>query len=332
MSPFQRKNSWCVLLRHSIREFWSCKRATCECVAQEVSSLSHWKGGHLGHTAGISTGSECWAAAVPCQEWMNCHPISNDLLMGEAASAESSACLACSARICVSGSGLGSAVGAGGRQQLGLKACLWELGRRWRTGVGVLGWDTGPVSTGTPSSASAAANCESALCGWWYAGPCVCTCTLTAFQWVLCFYRSQFQDEKVPTLREAVVESMHHNLTIYFDVKGHANQVLLTAGWHLPSHLVYVLCWSQTGPCGTVPSLTWASPGLLHVSPKVVLGSCSLKLAQGLCKCCTQLTALLWNRAKGIPCCAEGGQSLTFSLQPGICNLHYWRQIQMIHH
>ncbi|OWK61923.1 Glycerophosphodiester phosphodiesterase 1 [Lonchura striata] len=38
--------------------------------------------------------------------------------------------------------------------------------------------------------------------------------------------RSQFQDEKVPTLREAVVESMHHNLTIYFDVKGHANQAV----------------------------------------------------------------------------------------------------------
>lgn len=54
-------------------------------------------------------------------------------------------------------------------------------------------------------------------------------CAHTAFQGVLCFYRSQFQDEKVPTLREAVVESMHHNLTIYFDVKGHANQVLLTA-------------------------------------------------------------------------------------------------------
>ncbi|KFP71175.1 Glycerophosphodiester phosphodiesterase 1, partial [Acanthisitta chloris] len=38
--------------------------------------------------------------------------------------------------------------------------------------------------------------------------------------------RNKFQDEKVPTLREAVVESMHHNLTIYFDVKGHANQAV----------------------------------------------------------------------------------------------------------
>ncbi|XP_068002943.1 glycerophosphodiester phosphodiesterase 1 isoform X2 [Melanerpes formicivorus] len=37
---------------------------------------------------------------------------------------------------------------------------------------------------------------------------------------------SKFQGEKVPTLREAVVESMQHNLTIYFDVKGHANQAV----------------------------------------------------------------------------------------------------------
>ncbi|XP_064009935.1 glycerophosphodiester phosphodiesterase 1 [Pogoniulus pusillus] len=37
---------------------------------------------------------------------------------------------------------------------------------------------------------------------------------------------SKFQGEKVPTLREAVVESLQHNLTIYFDVKGHANQAV----------------------------------------------------------------------------------------------------------
>ncbi|XP_053936744.1 glycerophosphodiester phosphodiesterase 1 [Cuculus canorus] len=36
----------------------------------------------------------------------------------------------------------------------------------------------------------------------------------------------KFQGEKVPTLREAVVESMRHNLTIYFDVKGHASQAV----------------------------------------------------------------------------------------------------------
>ncbi|XP_028914455.1 glycerophosphodiester phosphodiesterase 1 [Ornithorhynchus anatinus] len=36
-------------------------------------------------------------------------------------------------------------------------------------------------------------------------------------------FRNKFPDEKIPTLREAVVESLNHNLTIYFDVKGHAN-------------------------------------------------------------------------------------------------------------
>ncbi|XP_039246211.1 glycerophosphodiester phosphodiesterase 1 [Pipra filicauda] len=38
--------------------------------------------------------------------------------------------------------------------------------------------------------------------------------------------RSKFPGEKVPTLREGVVESMRHNLTIYFDVKGHADQAV----------------------------------------------------------------------------------------------------------
>lgn len=37
--------------------------------------------------------------------------------------------------------------------------------------------------------------------------------------------RNDFPNEKIPTLREGVVESLNQNLTIYFDVKGHANQV-----------------------------------------------------------------------------------------------------------
>ncbi|KAM4656575.1 glycerophosphodiester phosphodiesterase 1 isoform 2-T5 [Amazona ochrocephala] len=55
--------------------------------------------------------------------------------------------------------------------------------------------------------------------------------------------RSKFQGEKVPTLREAVVESMQHNLIIYFDVKGHANQMrqadrnVVTALTHRPWQL-----------------------------------------------------------------------------------------------
>ncbi|XP_006146650.1 glycerophosphodiester phosphodiesterase 1 isoform X2 [Tupaia chinensis] len=35
--------------------------------------------------------------------------------------------------------------------------------------------------------------------------------------------RNDFPDEKIPTLREAVAECLAHNLTIFFDVKGHAN-------------------------------------------------------------------------------------------------------------
>ncbi|KAM9598693.1 glycerophosphodiester phosphodiesterase 1 isoform 2-T2 [Morphnus guianensis] len=55
--------------------------------------------------------------------------------------------------------------------------------------------------------------------------------------------RNKFQGEKVPTLREAVVESMHRNLIIYFDVKGHASQMrqadrnVVTALTHRPWHL-----------------------------------------------------------------------------------------------
>ncbi|XP_068278824.1 glycerophosphodiester phosphodiesterase 1 isoform X2 [Nyctibius grandis] len=57
---------------------------------------------------------------------------------------------------------------------------------------------------------------------------------------------SEFQGEKVPTLREGVVESMHHNLIIYFDVKGHANQMrqadrnVVTALTHRPWHLSHL--------------------------------------------------------------------------------------------
>lgn len=38
-------------------------------------------------------------------------------------------------------------------------------------------------------------------------------------------YRNDFPDEKIPTLREAVAECLTHKLTIFFDVKGHANMV-----------------------------------------------------------------------------------------------------------
>lgn len=35
--------------------------------------------------------------------------------------------------------------------------------------------------------------------------------------------RNDFPDEKIPTLREAVIECLHNNLTVFFDVKGHAD-------------------------------------------------------------------------------------------------------------
>ena len=37
--------------------------------------------------------------------------------------------------------------------------------------------------------------------------------------------RNDFPNEKIPTLREAVAECLNHNLTIFFDVKGHAYKV-----------------------------------------------------------------------------------------------------------
>ncbi|XP_005007564.1 glycerophosphodiester phosphodiesterase 1 isoform X2 [Cavia porcellus] len=52
--------------------------------------------------------------------------------------------------------------------------------------------------------------------------------------------RNDFPDEKIPTLREAVTECLSHNLTIFFDVKGHANmmrqidQDVITALTHRP--------------------------------------------------------------------------------------------------
>nr|XP_056722376.1 glycerophosphodiester phosphodiesterase 1 isoform X2 [Euleptes europaea] len=52
--------------------------------------------------------------------------------------------------------------------------------------------------------------------------------------------RKDYRGEKIPTLREAVLESMHYDLIIYFDVKGHADQMrqadrnVVTALTHRP--------------------------------------------------------------------------------------------------
>ncbi|XP_033022579.1 glycerophosphodiester phosphodiesterase 1 isoform X2 [Lacerta agilis] len=54
-----------------------------------------------------------------------------------------------------------------------------------------------------------------------------------------------YRGEKIPTLKEAVLESMHYDLTIYFDVKGNADQMkqadrnVLTALTHRPWSFSY---------------------------------------------------------------------------------------------
>lgn len=85
---------------------------------------------------------------------------------------------------------------------------------------------------------------------------CARTCLATASHGALCFCRSKFQGEKVPTLREAVVESMRHNLTIYFDVKGHASQVQLSVLRHLPSPFFgFLTCFSVS-----LKPVAWYNP------------------------------------------------------------------------
>lgn len=45
-------------------------------------------------------------------------------------------------------------------------------------------------------------------------------------RYMLCgSYSDKFQEEKVPTLQEAVEECIKLQLTIYFDVKGHPDEV-----------------------------------------------------------------------------------------------------------
>ncbi|MEQ2213090.1 Glycerophosphocholine phosphodiesterase, partial [Xenoophorus captivus] len=46
-------------------------------------------------------------------------------------------------------------------------------------------------------------------------------------------FRSKFVDEKIPTLEEAVKECIKLQLTIYFDVKGHPDEVHPTKLAHI---------------------------------------------------------------------------------------------------
>lgn len=57
--------------------------------------------------------------------------------------------------------------------------------------------------------------------------------------------REKFAGEKIPTLEEAVEECIKLQLTIYFDVKGHPDEVQPTERDSLMCSLynLYTLCW-----------------------------------------------------------------------------------------
>lgn len=206
--------------------------------------------------------------------------------MGEAASAESSACLACSARICISGSGLGSAVGAGGRQQLGLKACLWDLGKEVKKWGWCFGVGHGATEHWIPPPGPVQQQTESALCGW----------LMCVHVYIDCIPMSSlFLQEPIP--RWKGTNSERSCCGVY------ASQSYYLLWCQRP-------CKSGTAPCSITPplspslgfwpavvlvsnwslwsfhvkvsSLTGALPGLLLVSPKVVQLKLQLKIGTRL--------------------------------------------------
>ncbi|XP_077172683.1 glycerophosphodiester phosphodiesterase 1 [Paroedura picta] len=63
-----------------------------------------------------------------------------------------------------------------------------------------------------------------------------------------------YHGEKIPTLREAVLESMHYNLIIYFDVKGHADQAV-AALKHL--YLEYPRLYNTSIVCSFMPDVVY---------------------------------------------------------------------------
>ncbi|XP_053132071.1 glycerophosphodiester phosphodiesterase 1 isoform X2 [Hemicordylus capensis] len=63
-----------------------------------------------------------------------------------------------------------------------------------------------------------------------------------------------YRGEKVPTLKEAVVESMHYNLIIYFDVKGNADKAV-TALRHL--YLEYPRLYNTSIVCSFMPDVVY---------------------------------------------------------------------------
>ncbi|XP_039346991.1 glycerophosphodiester phosphodiesterase 1 [Mauremys reevesii] len=63
-----------------------------------------------------------------------------------------------------------------------------------------------------------------------------------------------FRGEKVPTLKEAVMECMHYNLIIYFDVKGHVNQAVDALKL---LYLEYPRLYNSSIVCSFIPEIVY---------------------------------------------------------------------------
>ncbi|XP_025062762.1 glycerophosphodiester phosphodiesterase 1 [Alligator sinensis] len=63
-----------------------------------------------------------------------------------------------------------------------------------------------------------------------------------------------FRGEKIPTLKEAVMECLQHNLIIYFDVKGHANQAVSALAL---LYLEYPRLYNSSIVCSFMPDVVY---------------------------------------------------------------------------
>ncbi|XP_060642293.1 glycerophosphodiester phosphodiesterase 1 isoform X1 [Anolis sagrei] len=63
-----------------------------------------------------------------------------------------------------------------------------------------------------------------------------------------------YRGEKIPTLKEAVLESMHYDLIIYFDVKGHADQAVAALK---DLYLEYPRLYNTSVVCSFMPDVVY---------------------------------------------------------------------------
>ncbi|KAM3826552.1 glycerophosphodiester phosphodiesterase 1 [Vipera latastei] len=63
-----------------------------------------------------------------------------------------------------------------------------------------------------------------------------------------------YRGEKIPTLKEAVLESLHHELIIYFDVKGHADQAVAAL---TQLYLEYPRLYNTSVVCSFMPDVVY---------------------------------------------------------------------------